>query len=308
MGRHLFEQLRDTLSGKRAARRPPPWSAFPPRLEVLETREVPSAAPLLHVSSNGRFLVDPNNQPVYLVGDTVWTLAVGLNETQAGQYMQTRAAQGFNAFLMDDVVQVPWSPRGPADSNGNMPFTSSLPGSSDFDVTTPNPAYWQHIDNLVNMASQNGLQVLFDVYDNYNGFLGANSTANLKAYGQFLGQRYVNNDNIIWTLGNDYFETPQGDAQMGAVMQSIRKSDTRHLMTLEGWYTSDAPHTSFDNPNLRQYVDVNGIYWYRDSNSVTSGGPFRPEYLAQYNRSDFGPNINIESGYEYRDDLGVTPA
>src|SRR5262249_41443952 len=230
-------------------------------------------------------------------------LAVGLNETEAALYFHQRASQGFNAVLMDDVIQFSWSPKGPADSNGNLPFTANLPGSSNFDITKPNPAYWQHIDNLLTMASQNGLEVLFDVYDNYNGFLAANPTANFTAYGRFLGQRYASFDNIIWMFGNDYFETAQVDAQMAALIQGIRQFDTRHLMTLEGWYTSAAPQTSFDNPNLRQYMDVNGIYWYLDLN-----GPFRPEYLAQYNGSDFGPNINIESGYQYRADLGVTPS
>jgi hypothetical protein len=56
MGRNFFKHLKDTFSGKRAGRRPPSCSAFQPRLEVLETPEVPSMAPLLHVSSNGRYL------------------------------------------------------------------------------------------------------------------------------------------------------------------------------------------------------------------------------------------------------------
>ena len=38
-----------------------------------ESREVPSVAPWLHVSNDGRYLVDSNDQPFFLVGDTAWS-------------------------------------------------------------------------------------------------------------------------------------------------------------------------------------------------------------------------------------------
>jgi hypothetical protein len=272
-----------------------------------------SAAPLLHVSSNKRYLVDPNDHPFYLVGDTAWCLLPGLTVSEANTYFQTRASEGFNAVLMDADVQLGASPvgapqRGPADANGNKPFNGTLSGGA-FDVSTV-PAqgdttstagkYWANVDAIITAASQNGIEIIFDVYDNYNPWFGGgtspNSTAKLKTYGQFLGQRYVGFDNILWMIGNDYNESSTGDANLAAVIQGIRQYDTRHI----GW-AFDEYGAAFDNTGLRSDFALNSIYEY-------SAGPWRSVYLAQYNRTDFGPIVNIESGYENNTALGVSEA
>jgi hypothetical protein len=145
-------------------------------VEALEERWLPSTAPLLHISPNGRYFLDSNNQPFYLVGDTAWALPAGVTLSQAASYFQTRASQGFNAVLMDADVQLGASPagapvRGPNDAYGNLPFNGYLPGTSTFDVSTV-PAlgdttstagkYWQNIDNLIAAAAQNGIEIVFD--------------------------------------------------------------------------------------------------------------------------------------------------
>ena len=280
-------------------------------VEALERRDLPSAATLLHISSNGRFLVDANNQPFYLVGDAAWALPAGIttgsasNPNTANYYFQTRANEGYNAVLMDADVLLGASPvgarsRGPLDANGNPPFDAYLPGTSTYDVSTPDTAYWNNVYNIVSTAGQYGIQVLLDVYDNYNpwftGGNSPNSTAKLNAYGQFLGQKFAGLDNIIWMVGNDYSENSAGDVDLTAVIQGIRQYDTRHL----GW-AMDEYGATFDNTGLRQYLQLNTIYEY-------STGPWRSLYLGQYNRSDFGPIFNIESGYENNTSLGVSEA
>jgi Protein of unknown function (DUF4038)/Putative collagen-binding domain of a collagenase len=268
---------------------------------------------LLHVSANKRYLVDANEHPIYLVGDTAWCLVPGLTISDANTYFQMRASQGFNAVLVDADVQLGASPvgapeRGPTDVNGNEPFNGHLPGG-DYDVSTvPAPGdttstaakYWANVDAIITAASQNGIQVVFDVYDNYNPWFGGgsspNSTANLTAYGQFLGKRYVDFDNIIWMIGNDYSESAQGDANFAAVIQGIRQFDTRHV----GW-AIDQYGSGYDNTGLRSDFALDSIYEY-------SPGPWRSLYLSQYNRSDFGPIINIEAGYENNTSLGVSNA
>ncbi len=293
-----------TSNRQRARRRGP--RPFRPCFEVLEARAVPHAAPLLQVSANGRCLVDSNNnQPFYLVGDSGWALPAGLTLSEATSYFQTRASQGFNTVLMDADLQLPASLEGqpvlgPLDANGNPPFNAFLPGTNIYDVSTPNAAYWQNIDNIINAASQYGIEIILDVYDNYNPWFSfdssPNSLANLTAYGQFLGQRYVGFNNIIWMIGNDYTENSGGDASLNAVMQGIRDFDTRHV----GW-AFDTYGAGFDNTALRSSLQINSIYEY-------SAGPWRSLYLSQYDRPDFGPIFNIEAGYENNTSVGVTPA
>jgi hypothetical protein len=269
-------------------------------------------APLLHVSPNKRYLMDSNDKPFYLVGDTAWALVPGLTVSQANSYFQTRANQGFNAVLMDADVQLGASPvgapeRGPADANGNQPFNGTLSGSTVFDVstlpaandtTTAAAKYWANVDKILNAASNNGIQIIFNVYDNYNPWFGngtsPNSTAKLETYGQFLGRRYVDFDNVIWMIGNDYKESSEGDADLAAVIKGIRQYDTRHI----GW-AFDEYDAAFDNTGLRSYFALDTIYEY-------SVGPWRSLYLDQYNRADFGPIMNIEAGYENNTSLGVS--
>jgi hypothetical protein len=272
-----------------------------------------SGGSLLQVSANKRYLVDSGGHPFYLVGDTAWCLVPGLTVSEANSYFQTRASEGFNAVLMDADVQLGASPvgapsRGPADADGNEPFNGKLTGG-DYDVSTvPAPGdtistaakYWANVDAIVTAASRNGIQIIFDVYDNYNPWFGAgtspNSTAKLMSYGQFLGERYVGFDNIIWMLGNDYSESSGGDAHLAAVIQGIRQYDTRHI----GW-AIDEYGAGLDNTGLRSDFELNTIYEY-------SVGPWRSEYLSQYNRSDFAPIVNIEAGYENNTAIGATNA
>jgi fibronectin type 3 domain-containing protein len=291
--------------------------AFQPQLERLEIRELPSAAPLIQVSSNGRYLVTSSGQPFYLVGDSAWGLANNLSETDANTYFTKRASQGFNTAMFDvaeNTAQLGGIPIGnPADTNGDLPFLKNLDGtaatasSNTWDVTTPNPTYWSHIDNLVKLAAAAGLQVEIDPYDNYSAYLSANSTTSLNAYGQFLGSHYAASPNVIWMLGNDYKESSQGDADMGAMAAGIKAKDPTHLMTLETWYNTSAPNTSFTEPALKQYMTIDGVYWYNgpaNDEGSANEGPFRTEYLTEYNRNAgsngvaAGPMINIESYYE----------
>src|ERR1700730_13166511 len=105
MAWQLWEWAAEVFAERQPARRPH-RSAFQPRLESLETRELLTAAPLLHIGPDGRHLFDANNHPFYLVGDTAWAVPAGLTLTQATGYFQTRASQGFNTVLMDADVEL----------------------------------------------------------------------------------------------------------------------------------------------------------------------------------------------------------
>src|SRR5262249_44466927 len=120
-----------------------------------------------------------------------------------------------------------------------------------YDVSTPNPVYWQNIHNIVAAAGSYGIEIILDVYDNYNPWFttgnSPNSIAKLTAYGQFLGNEFKDLPNIIWMWGNDYSENSAGDADLAAVIQGIRQNDNIHI----GWAT-DEFGPSLDNTALRQ--------------------------------------------------------
>src|SRR5271166_5434763 len=88
--------------------------------------------------SNPRILVDQNNVPFLMVGDSPQSLIVNLSATNAAFYLADRATNGFNTVLVDAICT--YYTAGPTNAsllNGTLPFTSKINGSS-YDLTTPN--------------------------------------------------------------------------------------------------------------------------------------------------------------------------
>ena len=73
-------------------------------------------------------------------------------------------------------------------------------------VATPNPAYFQRVDEILNIAAAHGVTILLDAAetDGYVATLKANGVENAAAFGQYLGNRYKRFPNIIWMYGNDF--------------------------------------------------------------------------------------------------------
>ena len=117
----------------------------------------------------------------------------------------------------------------------------------------------------------------------------ANGTANCRAYGQYLGNRYKNFPNIIWSNGNDFqnWSTPSNDVVVLAVASGIKDYDTNHLQTIElNFYIS----SSLDDSNWAPIVGLNAAYTY---------SPTYAEVLHAYNQSSTMPAFLIEANYEY---------
>ena len=46
--------------------------------------------------------------------------------------------------------------------DGTLPFTNTIPSTTNYDLTTPNEAYFAYVDQIVRMAATNGIQVMLD--------------------------------------------------------------------------------------------------------------------------------------------------
>ena len=98
------------------------------------------------VTANGRYLVDRNNIPFLIVGDSQQGLMYRLSEEQAESYFADRQARGFNAAGWIDVSctgrDYPANPEG-STYDGIRPFIGFVPGGTDsqhYDLTKPNEA------------------------------------------------------------------------------------------------------------------------------------------------------------------------
>lgn len=277
----------------------------------------------LHSAANGRYLVDRNGAPFLMIGDSPHSLIVSLDTADEAAYLVNRGTNGFNslwiellcdsytggsgteeppglrerlrAWLKDSSVG---QPNYGHDINNNNPFTNTLDGGY-YDLTTPNPAYWSHVDWLVRTAATNGLQCVFTPLDQggWTKTSLANGTNGCYQYGRFLGNHYKSYPNIFWNMGNDMqdWSTATNDAVILAIADGIKSADTNHPMTIElNYMVSD----SLADPNWAREVSVDGIYTY-----------YMPyaESLVGYNRPNYVPCLFLEGNYEFENNNRVQP-
>src|SRR2546430_11199621 len=103
-----------------------------------------------------------------------------------------------------------------------------------------------------------------------------NGAAKCAAYGNFLGNRYKNFPNIIWSNGNDFqsWTNPNDDALVLAVANGIKATDPNHLQTCELNYFASS---SRDDLNWSNLISLNGAYTYY---------PTYAQVLHSYNQSN----------------------
>jgi len=159
------------------------------------------------VSANRRFLVTESGKPFFWLGDTAWELFHRLTRQEARIYFANRAAHRFT--VIQAVVLAELDGLHTPDPSGHLPLI-------DDDPTRPNEAYFQRVDDMLQMAESYGLYIgLLPTWgDKVNHQWGAGPVVfnpeNAYTYGKYLGERYRNQTNILWILGGDRPAQHQG--------------------------------------------------------------------------------------------------
>jgi Protein of unknown function (DUF4038)/Putative collagen-binding domain of a collagenase len=147
------------------------------------------------------------NGPFFWLGDTAWELLQRLNKAEIRHYLETRSRQGFNVIQVVGLSE--FAQLGP-NVLGHAPLLDQNP-------ETPNPAFWELCDWLLEQASELGLYVaLLPTWgDKVTRLWGAGPVVfnpeNARAYGAWLATRYVQASNLIWMLGGDRPAVYNGD-------------------------------------------------------------------------------------------------
>ncbi|MDN4617878.1 glycoside hydrolase family 140 protein [Paenibacillus sp. PsM32] len=163
----------------------------------------------LKVSPNQRFVIQEDGTPFFWLGDTAWELFHRLDREQALLYLTCRAEQGFNVVQAVALAELDGITTGNA--YHRMPLLMNKAGVYDpcLPDTTGDYSYWDHVDYIVNTAATLGIYIAFlpTWGDKYNQLWGKGpeifTADNAYTYGQWLGERYRNCNNIIWVLGGD---------------------------------------------------------------------------------------------------------
>jgi hypothetical protein len=252
----------------------------------MDTEKVTHTFPI-KVSENKRYLVDQNNQPYFYHGDTCWKLFWEFTGEDAEVYLEDRKLKGFT------VIQVQLLPHRNYQANreGNAPFL--VRG----DFTTPNPAYFEQVDRMINIAMGKGLGLLIspvwaskweqDWYKHLN-------IDNAEVFCSYLANRYKDFKNIIgWIHGgdDDAIELHDCIRICGKIFKETAPGqiNTFHANQKGGW-------VFFNN---EPWYDMNMSYSYNYSDMVG-------QMTAGYHLKPVRPIILGETHYEYN--TGITSA
>jgi hypothetical protein len=243
----------------------------------------------LRVSDNKRYLVDQSGSPFLMVGDSPQALIGGLSLDDAEYFLSDRHDRGFNTVWVNLLC---------ADYTGCNADGTTFDGIAPFhkrgDLTTPNEAYFERADRVLAAAAKYGMLVILDPIEtgSWLKVLESNGPDAAYRFGQYLGNRYKSQANIIWMSGNDYqtWGDPVDDALVLAVAQGIKDSGATQLQTVELNYRVSS---SLDDPRWQSVIQLDAAYTYK---------PTYAEVLKEYQRLDFMPVFMVEASYESEND------
>ena len=254
----------------------------------------------LKASASGRYLVDQNNTPFLMVGDSPQSLVGNVSESAMASYFADRQAHGFNTDWINLLcADYTYCNANGTTYDGIKPFTTGT-SLANYDLSTPNPTYFARVDHMVATAAAYGQVVMLDPIEaggcsatSWMTTLENNGRTKAYNYGVYVGDRYKSDPNIIWLLGNDMQCAGNStDANLVLdVMNGIYSVDPGHLQTAELEYNAS---TSLESSILAPRLTLNAAYTYY---------PTYAEVLHAYNQAAV-PVFMVEANYEGANNTG----
>ena len=254
----------------------------------------------LKASANGRYLTDSNGVPFLLMGDSPQSMIANLTPQQMSGYMANRQMLGFNSILVDALCTTYTGGNGNGTSyNGIAPFTSGN-NPSNYDLSTPNPAYFAEVDALINLAATYNLAVVLDPIETGGWLVTLENNGPAKAYnyGVYLGTHYRGFANIVWQSGNDFqtwYTSPSDNNLVHQVMLGIASADPNHLQTIELNYSFSY---STQDTTLDNVLTMDACYTYYETYDC---------FVQAYASTPVTPLFLTEANYEYENNTGQLP-
>ena len=145
------------------------------------------------VSSNHRYLLDQAGDPFMIVGDSAHSMSVDLSPTQMAAYFADRRAHGFNSVLVQLICGV-YTGNHNKNSANYATYDGITPFTTNGDISTPNPAYFNRMQTMARLAEKDGITLL-DPADTgqlvkSSQFLAHNGVTKDYNYGRFLGRHF----------------------------------------------------------------------------------------------------------------------
>jgi len=265
----------------------------------------------LKISANARYLVGADDKPWRIKSEFAWLLATRASPSDIDTYLADRKAKGFNAFTVFNIDRITEQDVARSNVNGDQPFLTAN------DFSTPNDAYFDYVDMMVDKAGAQGFAVLmFYTYAGYNGgnqgwYHVVAQPQNTKAvcynFGRYLANRWKNKPNIFLMAGGDY-TMPPGEARdrMHEIHRGLREGGCTHLGGSE-WgdpdtlVTDQAGYTY--GPTASSDLNLNSWYGegvgysgrvYQTADRAWSNTPTLPSYIEE-SMQGYGHYVPLDS-------------
>lgn len=244
----------------------------------------------LHVSKDGRHLVNKDGTVFFYMADTAWELFHRATKEQTEMYLKERKSKGFN--VIQAVILAELDGLNTPNTEGERPFINN-------DPSKPNTKYFKHVDWVIKKADELGMYIaaLPTWGDKWRKQWGEgpvvfDTPEKAKAYGKWLGKRYRNYPNIIWVMGGDRDAVTDKFVEINQAMaRGIKETDTgNHLMTYHPG-GGNSSSTWFHND---KWLDFNML---QTGHSYMTPKVF-DAISHDYNKKPVKPCLNGEPQYE----------
>ena len=239
-----------------------------------------SAFPI-KVSDNGRYFIDQQGKPVFWLGTTQWQLFREYKIEDACTILERTADKGF-AFAQVMLMGVGDGTK--PNVYGQKPWINDNP-------LTPNEAYFQNVDAVVQIARENNVVISMTLYhQRYRKYI---TVENGRAWAKWLAQRYKDVPNIVWSM------TPEAKQEFVPVLRELAAGlhegdGGYHLITFK---PDPAPFSSsfiheeswLDFDSMQTWKSVELIY---------------PMVTHDYNLKPVKPVLMAEGAYEQGSEYG----
>lgn len=242
----------------------------------------------LKVSDNHRFLEFEDGTPFFYLGDTAWELFHRLSKQDAVKYLENRREKGFT--VVQAVILAELDGLNTPNMEGNKPLIDNDPAKI-------NEAYFAHVDWVIRKAEELGMFIgLLPTWgDKVDKQWGEGpvifNPENAAVYGELLGNRYKNFNNIIWIVGGDRQGGGENFAVWDAMAKGIKSVDQNHLMTFHPWGESSSSQW-FQNSD---WLDFNMM---QSGHGQRSYAIYKRLLVPDYNRTPVKPAFDGEPRYE----------
>ena len=240
----------------------------------------------IKVSDNGRYFVDQEGKPVFWLGTTQWQLFREYKIEDARAILEKTADKGF-AFAQVMLMGVGDGTK--PNVYGQKPWINDNP-------LTPNEAYFQNVDAVVQMARDNGIVISMTLY--HQRYRRCITVENGRAWAKWLAQRYKDAPNIVWSM------TPEAKQEFVPVLRELAAGlhegdGGNHLITFK---PDPAPYSS-GFIHQESWLDFNSMQTWKSVELIY------PMVTHDYHLKPVKPVLMAEGAYENGSEYGfdVTP-